>query len=107
MSNPIYKLRDLINDKYGEDRFVLGCEITARWVTIETDQPCSTEDVQQWSDLTVEDSKEHYNSLMSEATVPLTHKFLTVDHAEALRQLFGLQSSRDLFNNIPWLEIKI
>lgn len=27
-----FRLRELICAKYGEDRFALGCEITARWL---------------------------------------------------------------------------
>jgi hypothetical protein len=32
MEQPYYRLRELIKQKYGEDKFGLGCQIVARWL---------------------------------------------------------------------------
>lgn len=84
---PLYRLRQLIYGKYGEEKFALGCEITARWVAFETRKPCTMEDVQFWC-----------NVLSEEITDPSDTQ-LTVPQMKAIMQLFGITNELEIFNN--------
>jgi hypothetical protein len=42
---PFYRLRQLIIEKYGEDKFETGCELVARWVTHELRLEVNVHDV--------------------------------------------------------------
>lgn len=45
---PYYKLRQLIYNKYGEEKFAIGCKIVARWVSFETKTNVSAQKVLAW-----------------------------------------------------------
>ena len=84
---PMYRLRQLIYGKYGEEKFALGCEITARWVAFETRKPCTMEDVEFWC-----------NVLTEEITDP-TPTQLNIHQMKALMQLFGITNELDFFTD--------
>ncbi len=90
---PYYRLRQLIYGKYGEDRFALGCEITARWVAFETHKKCTMEDVQYWCNLLADE-------IQVNQSTPIT-----VSQLKALQQLFGVGNKLELFttHSIPQL----
>lgn len=77
----IYKTKQLMCEKYGEDRFALACEIVSRWLLFYT-------------------KKKVYDSIWVERMCN-AHKYseieLTHEVAEALRKLFGLKSYEELF----------
>jgi len=80
---PLYRLRQLIYNKYGEKNFALGCEIVARWVEFDTQQNCSMEEVVNWCNI----SKQ----------VPVSETFLhghiSIKQFAALSQLFNLHNN--------------
>jgi hypothetical protein len=84
---PLYRLRQLIYGKYGEEKFALGCEITARWVAFETRRPCKMEDVQFWC-----------NVLTQEITTD-AHLPIAIPQMRAIMQLFGITNELELFND--------
>lgn len=84
---PVYRLRQLIYDKYGEVKFALGCEITARWVAFETRKPCTMEDVQFWCNVLTEEMN---------ATNSLP---ITLPQMRSLMLLFGITNELEIFNN--------
>jgi hypothetical protein len=80
---PVYTLKQLMYDKYGEERFAIACEIVARWIKFET-------------------KKEQYDAIWvnSMCNAHADSEFeLFEDVAEALRRLFGLESFAELFNS--------
>jgi hypothetical protein len=78
-----YRLQQLIYQKYGIDRYALGCEIVARWVQFETRDKQFT---MEWI-AAVCNAKD------------ISEVDLYEPEAEALRQLFGLQSTEELYTN--------
>lgn len=82
-----YRLRELMYSKYGKQKFATACIIVAQWINFEhrNQKPIrkwSPDDVQRMASSTKEDS------------FPLTPRA-----AEAIRQLFGLQSTEEIFND--------
>lgn len=84
---PLYRLRQLIYGKYGEQRFALGCEITARWVAFETHKPCTMEDVQFWCNVLSEE-------MTTDNSLPIT-----IPQMKAIMQLFAITNELEIFNN--------
>jgi hypothetical protein len=80
MEQPFYRLRELIKTKYGEDKFGLGCQLTAQWL--------NNHQKSHWFDLA------QVNNLASLRTGTL---IFTEDQATALRQLFGLKRNEELY----------
>lgn len=75
----MYSLKSLMYKKYGEEKYALACEIVSRWVRFET-----------------KDAR--HNSIWVNDMANATSNFeLTMDVAEALRKLFGLKSTEELF----------
>ena len=70
------RIRELLLNKYGEDKILLGCEIVTSWVSHEIkDERFSQDDV----------------------FLLIDGKQMTEPVAEALRKLFGLKNMADLF----------
>ena len=87
MNKPVYTLRQLMYKKYTEAKFATGCEIVARWVNFELhDVPAKK--FQRWT-------QQHVVDLCNQIRSP-THEFY-YEEAEALRQIFGLQTINQLY----------
>lgn len=82
MEKPLYSLRELMYAKYGESRFALGCEIVARWVSVERGVK------------TLWDAEKVLKMCNTGASWSLP---LYPAEAEALRKLFGLASTEQLY----------
>jgi hypothetical protein len=76
-----YTLKWLMDKKYGADRFALACEIVGRWVRFETKNNFIT---QEWVE-----QMACAGELDDHALMPA--------EAEALRRLFALQSTDQLY----------
>lgn len=76
-----YTLKQLMFEKYGEDRFSLACEIVARWVQFETKQKHFT--------------KEWVEKICNASDISDAEIYMPA--AEALRRLFGLRTIEQLF----------
>ncbi len=81
MSKPALRLRELIEQKYGEDRFALGCYIVCRWMTTPNFR-CTVNLI------------EGYCNTKQGQSVGLLPA-----GEEKLRKLFGLKNSADLYTN--------
>lgn len=77
---PFYRLRSLIEEKYGAERFDFGCQIVARWLSFETKIEITEMAVKTLCD---EESEN------IETFFPRTSK--------ALINLFHLQSAKELY----------
>lgn len=80
---PVYRLRELIIDKYGKQKFEQGCMFVAQWI--------------RFADV-VRITPQHivnFCALQSETNVRLNNQ-----QKEALRQLFGLISTADLYTTV-------
>jgi hypothetical protein len=90
VNTPLYRIRDLMIEKYSEEKFELGCLVVARWVTGGKPKLMTNFKPQHLA-WTTERVKE-----MCVATsfdeFPLSHI-----EAELLRRLFGLRTCTDLF----------
>jgi hypothetical protein len=76
-----YTLKQLLYEKYGEERFSIACEITARWVQFETkNKHFNVEWIQQLCNACDISEVEIYSPA-----------------AEALRKLFGLKTIDELY----------
>lgn len=85
MPKPTLRLRELMYAKYGEAKFALGCEIVSRWMLFSLRaRPCLG---QIWTAGYVLDICNLIN----------TSPTLTVFEGEALRKLFGLPTTDDLY----------
>ncbi|MDP1763055.1 MAG: hypothetical protein Q8L07_04140 [Sediminibacterium sp.] len=84
----LYTLRKLIYQKYGEQKFALGCELVSRWVNFEL-RGISPKRVNRWTQQRVVDL------CNAESGTNISFYY---EEAEALRQLFGLQSINQLYN---------
>lgn len=78
-----YRLRHLIYQKYGEDKFALGCELVARWVRLDID----SSGVRWTAPMVLQ---------LCNATTKSNYP-LYPNEGEALRRLFGLNSIEELF----------
>lgn len=79
---PVYRLRDLIIDKYGKSKYRLGCDTVARWLNIYSGKTYTADSIYSLSHLQSED------------------KFmLSIDEKEALRKLFGLRTTDALYTS--------
>ncbi len=79
MSEPIYKLKQPIIKKYGQEKFSLGCEIVAQWLCGYTGVLWRTEDIIELCNTS------NLQKLSSE-------------EEELLRKLFGLQTVEEIYN---------
>jgi hypothetical protein len=86
MNKPVYRLQELIIAKYGEDNFALGCYLTGQWVKFFVGQHYLV-GVFQWV---------YQLCNFCEGDEP--EVLLRPQEAEALRQLFGLTSVEELYN---------
>ncbi len=80
---PIYRIKELIYEKYGEHRFALGCEIVARWMAFETKKPWTHHDV------------------LSLCHCDNYHELLTIKNAQLLANLLNLNGNLDLLCTNP------
>lgn len=78
----LYRLEELILNKYGKAKFTLGCELVIQWMN------CGLPKVNSWQPHTVIS----YCSFNPEINPPLT-----VEEADKLMKLFGLQRVEELF----------
>lgn len=76
----IYKLKELILQKYGEESFSTGCELVAQWLRNAGENFWIAEDVKE----------------MCELTKPIMK--LTFSEGMLLMQLFSLKEPEDIFN---------
>ncbi len=83
MSQPYYALRTLIKEKYGADKFMLGCGLVAKWLNTlpanfynagDISNICAIENIKGFAPFEIEEM-------------------------ELLRQLFGLQTIEELFTH--------
>lgn len=80
---PFYRLKELIIDKYGAEKFETGCTLVARWVS---------------SQIRVAVVNAAWVQRMSETRDGKNPIYqLTEEEAKALKDLFKLQSSRELY----------
>jgi hypothetical protein len=87
-AKPLYKLRQLMYHKYGENKFATACIIVAQWVQHYTRTPCSPETIEYWCNI-----KKQENTV--------THHFLqghiTMQEFAALSKIFSLNHNTQLF----------
>jgi hypothetical protein len=86
ISEPVYTLRHLIYQKYGEQKFALGCELISRWVKFEL-RGLDKKLISKWT-------PEKVNHLCNATKL---NSDLVYEEAEALRQIFGLSSINQLY----------
>jgi len=79
MSQPAYKLKELIIKKYGEEKFALGREMAAQWLRGSTGILWRAEDILEFSNTT-------------------NDKKLSFREEELLRKLFGLETVEEIYN---------
>lgn len=87
---PVYRLRDLIKDKYGEKKFLQGCNYVAQWLAVSAQSRYKQYDIANLC------------ALMDEKNVGLTPI-----EKEALRQLFGLRSIEALYTSLEYKEAPV
>lgn len=79
---PVYTIKQLMFNKYGEDRFALACEIVARWVQFETKN---------------KEYDAHFICRLANAHADSEFD-MPYEVEEPLRQLFGLKTTDLLYN---------
>lgn len=82
MEQPYYRLRQLIKEKYGEDKFSTGCQLVKQWLCHATKTFYIVNDIRNWCNI--------HNDVIHE---------LTEQEAKALRQLFNLQRNEELYTD--------
>lgn len=81
MEQPYYRLRELIKNKYGEDKFNLGCQLTAQWL--------NGQQKKDWFSIA---------TIINLASARTAEMFmLTEDQATALRKLFAIKRNEELY----------
>lgn len=83
-AKPTYRLKELIDAKYGASRFSTGCLIVAQWVYGQTGMYWTVETVETLCGIARTGQDEH---------------LLTLREAEALRLLFNLHTVDELFTD--------
>lgn len=82
MHTPYYRLKELIIEKYGEEKFDVGCELVARWLSFATKEKVN----------------EGWLEVMCDRTdQPDMYFQFTGDQAHALKQLFKLNTFSELY----------
>jgi hypothetical protein len=82
-TQPVFRLRELIYKKFGEEKFAIACDIVARWVRYDTK-------FSQW----------HADTVLHMCNAVENEEFpISLDEAESLRHLFHLESVLDLFTD--------
>ena len=79
MPPKIYGLRQLMYDKYGEEKFAIACLIVARFVGFKSDFVWNAETIRQMCNTTADDVG------------------VSISDGERFKQLFGLDSTDQLF----------
>lgn len=83
LETPFYRLKQLIIEKYGDEKFTTGCALVAAWVSAETKEKVDA----LWVQLISKISEAH----------PVPVYQLSGPQAKALKSLFKLDSYKELY----------